>query len=97
MTGDVVVTWAHRDRLNQADQLIDTTLGSIGPEGGTTYSVRLLRADTSALLASQTGVSGTTATLTTTYVGNVIVELWAVRDGMESWQRQRWAFAHSLP
>lgn len=97
VTGDVVATWAHRDRLNQADQLIDATLASIGPESGTSYSLRLLRADTSAVLASQTGVSGTTATLTTTYVGNVVIELWAVRDGMESWQRQRWTFGHTNP
>ncbi|MCY1380349.1 hypothetical protein D9M69_681580 [compost metagenome] len=95
--GDVVLAWAHRDRLTQADQLIDTTMGSIGPEAGTTYSARLLRADTSVVLASATGVSGTTATLATTYVGQVIVELWSVRGGMESWQRQRWQFAHTNP
>ncbi|EPL63739.1 hypothetical protein B382_04640 [Stutzerimonas stutzeri B1SMN1] len=95
--GDVVLAWAHRDRLGQADQLIDTTLGSIGPEAGTTYSCRLLRADTSAVLASQTGVSGTTATLTTTYVGQVIAEVWSAREGIESLQRQRWQFDHTNP
>ena len=95
--GDVVLAWAHRDRLGQADQLIDTTLGSIGPEAGTTYSCRLLRADTSAVLDSETGISGTTATLTTTYVGQVIAEVWSVRGGIESLQRQRWQFDHTNP
>lgn len=95
--GDVVLAWAHRDRLGQADQLIDTTLGSIGPESGTTYSCRLLRADTSAVLDSETGISGTTATLTTTYEGQVIAEAWSVRGGIESLQRQRWQFAHTNP
>ncbi|WP_213664316.1 hypothetical protein [Stutzerimonas stutzeri] len=95
--GDVVLAWAHRDRLGQADQLIDTTLGSIGPEAGTTYSCRLLRADTSAVLDSETGISGTTATLTTTYEGQVIAEVWSVRGGIESLQRQRWQFAHTNP
>lgn len=95
--GDVVLAWAHRDRLGQADQLIDTTLGSIGPEAGTTYSCRLLRADTSAVLDSETGISGTTATLTTTYEGQVIAEAWSVRGGIESLQRQRWQFAHTNP
>ena len=95
--GDVVLGWAHRDRLSQADQLIDTGLGSIGPEAGTTYSCRLLRADTSAVLASQTGLAGTTATLATTYVGQVIAEVWSVRGGIESLQRQRWQFGHINP
>ncbi|SEJ50224.1 Putative phage tail protein [Azotobacter beijerinckii] len=97
VTGDVVLSWAHRDRLLQADQLIDTAQGSIGPESGTTYSARLLRADTSAVLVSQTGIAGTTAALSTTYVGSVIAELWSVRDGLESWQRWRWTFMRSDP
>lgn len=95
--GDVVLAWAHRDRLGQADQLIDTTLGNIGPEAGATYSCRLLRADTSAVLDSETGISGTTATLTTTYEGQVIAEVWSVRGGIESLQRQRWQFDHTNP
>lgn len=94
--GDVVITWAHRDRLNQSDQLIDTTMGSIGPEAGTTYSARLLRADTSAVLVAQTGISGTSATLATTYVGAIFIELWSVRDGLESQQRHRWPIEHTV-
>lgn len=95
--GDVVLSWAHRDRLGQADQLIDTTMGDIGPEPGTTYSARLLRADTSAVLASSTGITGTTVTLTTTYVGQVIAEVWSVRGALSSFQRQRWQFEHTNP
>jgi len=90
VTGDVVLSWAHRDRLLQADQLIDSEQGSIGPESGTTYSARLLRADTLAELTSQSGITGTTATLSTTYIGSVIVELWSVRDGLDSWQSLSW-------
>lgn len=97
VVGDVVMTWTHRDRLTQADQLIDTAMGSVGPEAGTTYSCRLLRADTNAVLASQTAIIGTTATLATTYVGQVIAEVWSVRGGIESLQRQRWQFAHTNP
>jgi len=36
------ITWTHRDRLLQTDDyLYDYTMGSIGPEAGTTYRVRL--------------------------------------------------------
>lgn len=95
--GDVVLAWAHRDRVLQADQVVDTTQANIGPEAGTTYSARLLRADTNAVLVSQTALTGTTTTLTTTYVGAVIVELWSVRDGLESYQRHAWTVAHTVP
>lgn len=94
IVGDVVLAWAHRDRLSQADQLIDTSLGHIGPEAGTTYSCRLLRADTNAVLVSQTGISGTAATLATAYEGQIIAEVWSVRGGIESLQRQRWHFSY---
>lgn len=97
VTGDVVLAWAHRDRVMQADQLIDASQGSIGPEAGTTYSARLLRADTQAVLTSQTGVTGTTTTLSTTYEGGVIVEVWAARGGLESWQRWRHSIVRSNP
>lgn len=50
-----------------------------------------------AVLDSETGVSGTTATLTTTYIGDVIAELWSARDGLDSTQRWRHTFAHSNP
>jgi hypothetical protein len=86
-TPGIDVTWAHRDRELQADQLVDTEAASVGPELGTTYSARLLRTDTEAVLDSVTGVSGTTTTLSTAYVGEVRVELWSERDGFESWQR----------
>lgn len=36
------LTWAHRDRLQQTSgDIIDTTAGDIGPEAGTTYTVRI--------------------------------------------------------
>lgn len=92
VTGDVVFAYAHRDRLIQADQLIDTSVGSIGPEAGTTYSARLLRVDTGAVLASTSGVTGTSGALSTTYVGQVTLEVWSVRAGIESLQRQRHTF-----
>lgn len=88
VVGPLTITWAHRDRLNQADQLIDTSLGSIGPEAGTTYSCRVLQADNLAVLDSQTGLNGSTTTsLAPQYDGEVIIELWSVRSNLESWQR----------
>lgn len=36
------LTWSHRDRLLQADQLIDTTVGDTGPEPNTSYHLQVL-------------------------------------------------------
>ncbi len=57
VTGQVTVSWAHRDRLLQSDQLIDTTQGSIGPEPGTTYRVRFYSGAT--LKRTYSGITGT--------------------------------------
>lgn|GEM_PF-1387529 len=93
--GNIAVSWAHRDRLTQADQLVDTTAGNMGPEAGATYTCRLLRADTNAVLLSQSGINGTAHTFVPdygTYAGEVKVELWSVRDGVASAQKHEWQF-----
>ncbi|HFF9504115.1 TPA: hypothetical protein ACGE99_003791 [Serratia marcescens] len=41
------LTFTHRDRVLQADRLIDCTEASIGPEPGAQYTVALVRQDTS--------------------------------------------------
>ena len=95
--GDITLVWAHRDRLLQADQLIDHNMTSIGPEPGTTYTARLLRASNNSVLTTQTGITANTVTLATTYEGEVIVELWAVRDGLECWQKWQHKMMHTNP
>ncbi len=35
------IAWAHRDRVAQADQLIDTAEGNVGPESGVIYNLRI--------------------------------------------------------
>src|SRR5690606_16241589 len=59
--GELTLEWVHRDRLLQADQLVDQSAGSIGPEAGTTYTVRTYLND--ALHDEQTGITGDTATV----------------------------------
>jgi hypothetical protein len=84
---DMVVTWAHRDRLQQTASILDNTAGSIGPEAGTTYTVEV-RTSGGTLISQQTGISGTThtftaATLSTNY-GNLTVNLFSIRGGIQS-------------
>lgn len=85
----VVVSWAHRDRTQQTATIIDTEAGNIGPEPGTTYTVEL-RTEGGSLIASATGVTGTSHTFDVTAVGRMRVRLWSVRDGLDSYQRHDW-------
>lgn len=44
---DLVCTWSHRNRLLQADKLIDEYAASIGPEAGVFYEIFVKRQDSS--------------------------------------------------
>lgn len=86
VTVDLPVSWAHRDRLLQADQLVDTAQASIGPEPGTTYTVRVYQG--SALKATYADIDGTSCTPDRLDAdGQVRIEVEASRDGYKSWQR----------
>lgn len=85
--GMLSLSWAHRDRQAQADQVVDTTAGSIGPEAGTVYNARLYNDDTNALLTQALGVSGTGATMMVPGGIAARLEVEAVRGGLASWQR----------
>ena len=83
----IVVTWAHRDRTQQTGgTVLGWTDASAGPETGVTYSARLVRTDTEAELDSSTAISGATVTFAPTYRGEVRLEVWSVRGGVESMQ-----------
>ncbi|WP_207899559.1 phage tail protein [Sulfuritortus calidifontis] len=93
--GDLTLTWAHRDRTQQTAYLVQQDEGDIGPEPGTTYTVRL-RDRNGTLVRTQSGLSGTTWTWgvasSATDAGpagdTVTVEIEAERDGLSSWQAQ---------
>lgn len=81
----VVLTWGHRDRVLQADQLVDSETAGLGsPEPGTTYAVQWFIDDVAD--GEQTGIVGTTASIDPTADGTLRIEVWAVRDGLNSYQ-----------
>lgn len=90
----VVIEWTHRDRLQQADQLVDTIATSIGPESGTTYTVRVYLNDV--IDSTTTGVAGTSCSPMISGNGDVRVAVSAVRDGLESWQALEATFAYGV-
>lgn len=99
VSGDLAITWAHRDRTLQTAYLVEQTEASIGPEPGTTYTVRIYNAQSGgSLIRTYSAITGTSQAYTqaqaTTDNGgtkppNIRVEIDAVRDGYTSWQTQK--------
>jgi len=85
-----VLTWTHRDRLVQADTAVGHEEGSVGPETGVEYRIRIYAEDNVTLL--NTYDVGTVDTWTylavdqgTDGAGNLVfMEMVSVRDGLES-------------
>jgi hypothetical protein len=96
VAGDLVVTWAHRDRTQQTAYLVHQDAGNIGPELGTSYVV-LVRNAAGTLVHATTAITGTTFTWDLAVAGaeggiladTVTIEIRSVRDAWESWQMQR--------
>ena len=84
------LTWAHRDRIVQQDQLVAHDEASIGPESGTTYRVRIYRADIATPVRTVTGITTASFTYTAAMaaadsIGSAVwVELDAIRGGLVS-------------
>lgn len=94
----IIATWAHRHRTQQTGgTILGWTEASVGPETGVTYSARLVRTDTNVELDSETAISGTTVTFLPTYRGEVKLELWSVRDALESLSRYSHIFEYGDP
>lgn len=95
--GDVVLTWAHRDRLGQQDRLVDHLAGDEGPEAGVTYTVRVYD-NIDGLARTTAGITGTTWTYTdANWTSDGLptrprFELESVRDGIPS----RVLYSHRL-
>lgn len=94
VTGPVNITWNHRNRLQQ--NLEGDESGNIGPESGVTYTARIYNNDTSTLITTQTGITGTTCNIAVGGTFNMRIELESVRIGVTSYQKHSLVFAYSF-
>lgn len=90
------IAWVHRDRILQADQLVSYTDASVGPEPGTTYTIRVYdAADPATVIRTVTGLSAGPWTYDATMQSAdgdpiaVFIELESERDGLASYQHHR--------
>lgn len=93
------LTWAHRDRITQADTLQGHEVGDIGPEIGTTYTIQVRKPD-GTVVRTEGGITTNTwsysiadaiadldfdSSSTETTDGYITLE--SERDGFVSWQK----------
>ena len=90
--GDLAVAWTHRDRRLQADQLVDHGQGSIGPEAGTAYVLRLLDDIAGSLLENPPAMAGISYTAELKGAYRLRTEVGAIREGLTSWQKATHTF-----
>lgn len=98
IVGELALTWAHRNRLQQTASLIKQDAGSIGPEAGTTYTLRIYNA-ADILKHTESGLTGTAYTYpVATEIAEcgalqprLRVELEATRGGLSSLQKHSMA------
>ncbi len=98
ITGAVTVSWAHRSRVLQTAYLVTQGESNIGPELGTTYTVRIY-GEAGTLKHTETGLIGTSWTYPmATEISEsglnrpnerLTVKVEAIRDGHTSWQTQQ--------
>lgn len=99
ITGDLVVTWAHRDRTLQTAYVVTQDEANIGPEAGVTYTVKVY-GNTGTLIHTESGLTGTSWTYTQaaetadagSYQSRLRVTVEAIRDGLTSWQKHDHTF-----
>lgn len=89
ISGPLSLAWRSRNRLTQADQLIDNTQASVTPETGTTYTITL-RDQLGTAFYTAAGVTGTSWTWPApddTH-SQVSITVTAVRGGVTNYQSQ---------
>lgn len=92
------LSWAHRDRILQADKAIAHQDGDIGPETGVSYTIEVFTPD-GTLVRNETGIQGTSwrwayqtaandvkVEEATTGTVMATLRLHAVRNGYRSWE-----------
>lgn len=98
-TPTLAVTWTHRDRVLQADKLIEHQQGDIGPENGQAYVVRVRNPD-GEIIREESGIQKTGWTylwaqalkdlgVESAQEGDeytITIDLYSQRQGYDSWQ-----------
>src|SRR5690606_29296941 len=92
-SGAMTVTWVSRDRVAQADALVDHEAAGITPSADTRWGLRVRAGNTT--LVERADIAGGTATIDLDFNGDIVIEAWAINDAGPSWQRHSWSLAYT--
>ena len=101
VSGEITITWAHRNRLQQTVSLLAQDDDSVTPEDGVTYGMNIYKGLVSPILCrTLTGLTGTSYTYpmdeeladTGGIIGYLTFEIFSERDGLTSYQSHRFIF-----
>lgn len=96
VTAPVTVNMARRNRVVQADQLVDAGQADITPEVGQTSTVQFYSGVTKQ--AEQTAIAGAAAVpWSPSTTGTYTIKVFAVRDVYTSWQTAQWTGTIVVP
>lgn len=89
VTGAFTLSWIERNRVTEGETLTDQTAATITPEAGTTYTIRVIDTAGPTLLATFTGITGTSQLINAGASTTLSIELESVCNGLTS--LQHWA------
>lgn len=93
--GAMVVSWVHRDRLTQQDQILGHGDAGVGPEADVLYNILIYTAaDT--LLVAHTGIEGNSFVIPLSWTGALRFEIESVREGITSFQRHVFSLVRTV-
>jgi len=94
VSGEFIVTWAHRARIAQADQLVDDSMASVTLPDNQRYGLRF-KDNADAVLVEKSSIGPGTATVSLNYTGDVMMELWTIDNNGVSLQKHVHTFAYA--
>lgn len=94
--GALALAWKYRDRTSQADQLIDETAASVGPEDGVRYAVECYETD-GTLITSRNDIGDDASSVVLNYTGVVRFVIYALSDVGTSLQKYDFTIAYAPP
>jgi hypothetical protein len=83
ITGAFTLSWVERNRLTQADIMVDQTAATVTPEVGTTYTVRVY-SSAPTLLATYSGITGTSQSINSGASDTLTLQLESHCNGLTS-------------
>ena len=83
VTGAFTLSWIERNRLTQADTLVDQTQATVTPEAGTTYTVRVY-SSSAVLLATYSGIAATSLLINSGASDTLTLQLESQCNGLTS-------------